>query len=419
MTYKNLFTKTILSILITSFCTFTHISAMNDQISSWNPKAIATAFWIACKNRLFGQFKTDSFQIQGAKESQQDRIINNTINGIHFIGVTDGHGPLTVYDKSESKEWKNNSDKSYVILTKKIEETFFTKLITTPVLDTGATAANYIAHKAPHNIAAQLPRERGIIAALMSLFKKRETLSHNQIKELLQKALIKTDNGLRACLDQTYSLLGLTNERKYGGTTLALAFPYQDSLWCVHVGDSRIVVFAKDSSIVYASDDHKPNRDDEKARIEKAFADNNLKDTPLIQILSPINSYDIIGYRIGKPAGLTVSRSFGDFFARVAGVTAEPEIKAIPLKDVDTVVVGCDGIFDSLDDNDKMNQKPPNNILKEFMHNHKFKKGLAQLIVNESCTTRWYGNYYSEIGKIPKIYQQVHDNMSAIVAKRR
>ncbi|MCQ2820472.1 MAG: protein phosphatase 2C domain-containing protein [archaeon] len=119
-----------------------------------------------------------------------------------------------------------------------------------------------------------------------------------------------------------------------------------------NVGDSRLVVF-KSNKVDFYTEDHKPNSDIEKARIEKAGG--KLYQT---QTLFPLyqNGVQIEPPWRVLPGRLSVSRTFGDIeaknpkFGGMKGVVAAlPDITEIEItEDTHFICLACDGIYDVL-----------------------------------------------------------------------
>lgn len=123
-----------------------------------------------------------------------------------------------------------------------------------------------------------------------------------------------------------------------------------------NVGDSRCVVFKKGKTF-FATEDHKPNSDVEKERITKAGG--KLYQTPTLFPLFQ-NGQEVTGPWRVLPGRLSVSRTFGDVEAKEESlggmkgvVVALPDITEIELdNDTNFIVIGCDGIFDVLSNED-------------------------------------------------------------------
>ncbi len=125
-----------------------------------------------------------------------------------------------------------------------------------------------------------------------------------------------------------------------------------------NVGDSRCVVFKKEK-VDFATVDHKPSTEEEKERITKAGG--KIYQTPTIFPLFQ-NGQEISGPWRVLPGRLSVSRTFGDVEAKEEKfggmknvVVALPDITEIELsEEYNFIVIGCDGIFDVLSNEDLM-----------------------------------------------------------------
>ena len=114
--------------------------------------------------------------------------------------------------------------------------------------------------------------------------------------------------------------------------------------YIINLGDSRAVIGAVNATsqkVAYQmSIDHKPNRPEEKERIEKNGG--------FIAIESPnsMGPYRVYSKNDEGP-GLAVSRSFGDLFGHTVGVSHIPEVSYKLLDDTDMfIIIGSDGIWD-------------------------------------------------------------------------
>ena len=123
-----------------------------------------------------------------------------------------------------------------------------------------------------------------------------------------------------------------------------------------NVGDSRCVII-KNEKVDFTTTDHKPNTEEERERITKAGGRiyQTARLFPLYQNGKEID----IPWRV-SPGGLSVSRTFGDIEAKEEKyggmknvVVALPDITEYELsEDINFIVLGCDGIFDVLSNED-------------------------------------------------------------------
>lgn len=160
----------------------------------------------------------------------------------------------------------------------------------------------------------------------------------------------------------------LDAEQRNGGSCAAVALITSDKVYSINLGDSRVYTLGKFDvvnedkvdektketkkeekvverpAILHVTDDHKPLRQDEKARITA-------------------NGGHVFFGRICTEqvfAGLAVSRAFGDFQYKKCSdddktgnfVSIEPEITVTELSKVGAIIITCDGVTDALEDND-------------------------------------------------------------------
>ncbi|XP_052201924.1 probable protein phosphatase 2C 11 isoform X1 [Diospyros lotus] len=117
-------------------------------------------------------------------------------------------------------------------------------------------------------------------------------------------------------------------QQKDAGSTASTAVLLGDRLLVANVGDSRVVA-CRAGSAVPLSVDHKPDRSDERERIEQAGGFIIWAGT----------------WRVGGV--LAVSRAFGDKLLK-AFVVAEPEIQEEEIDGVDFIIIASDGLWNVL-----------------------------------------------------------------------
>lgn len=143
----------------------------------------------------------------------------------------------------------------------------------------------------------------------------------------------KTTKLLEYAFDNTNKKLQKKDFSKNNGCTAVIAFVQKyaksNQLYIAYVGDSRAVI-SKNCKAIALTEDHKPNREDEKARIEALGG-------------------QVIHYGCWRVNGnLAVSRAFGDF-SLYPYVIAKPEIKKVVLDEqVEFLILACDGVWDVL-----------------------------------------------------------------------
>ncbi|KRX03426.1 Protein phosphatase 2C (PP2C)-like domain [Pseudocohnilembus persalinus] len=136
------------------------------------------------------------------------------------------------------------------------------------------------------------------------------------------------------------------------GTCATTIFIHKNHLYVANLGDSKAILYKEKfkndlilKSCLELTQDHKPTNKKEKARIIKSggmisrIIDKNHKNTGPMRIWE--NTPDSTG------PGLAVTRSFGDYEAKLIGNISEPSIEYMKLSAEDKfIVMGSDGLFD-------------------------------------------------------------------------
>uniref|UniRef100_A0ACD5VZE1 Uncharacterized protein n=1 Tax=Avena sativa TaxID=4498 RepID=A0ACD5VZE1_AVESA len=158
-----------------------------------------------------------------------------------------------------------------------------------------------------------------------------EYLKEHLFENLLKHPAFITDTKL--AISESYKetdsdFLGAeTNIHKEGGSTASTAIFVGNHLFVANVGDSRAVI-SKAGKAIALSDDHKPNRSDERERIENAGGVVTFSGT----------------WRVGGV--LAMSRAFGDRLLKQF-VVAEPEIQEQEIDDeLEFLILASDGLWD-------------------------------------------------------------------------
>lgn len=167
-----------------------------------------------------------------------------------------------------------------------------------------------------------------------------EYVQSNLFENLIKhpKFITDTKNAIVETYQQTDSeyLKDETSQLRDAGSTASTAVLVGDRLLVANVGDSRAVV-CRAGKAVPLSIDHKPNRKEERQRIEKAGGVVMWSGT----------------WRVGGV--LAVSRAFGDRLLKQY-VVAEPDLQEEIIDDeVDFLVLASDGLWDVVSNQDAVN----------------------------------------------------------------
>jgi len=153
-------------------------------------------------------------------------------------------------------------------------------------------------------------------------------------------------------------ILGLAERKHFElcGTTALVAMLHGNPklgtalrLVLAHIGDSRAVL-CREGRAVALSEDHKPDRLDEKKRVERAGG-LVLNVRGAWRVAAPANLKASSKASRREYQGLAVTRAFGDLCFKQSAllVSPEPEVKVMTLTDKDLfLVLATDGVYKSL-----------------------------------------------------------------------
>jgi len=190
-------------------------------------------------------------------------------------------------------------------------------------------------------------------------------LIHNNYS-ILQKLYKNINNKLN---DQKFDV-------HFSGTTCVLVFIIKENIICSNIGDSRAILIKEEKGKYYyenLSYDHKPNKEEERKRIEKSGGEiHPCLDTEDDDVLRVWIKGD------NNIPGIAVSRTIGDSVSKDIGVTYVADIIE---KKIDNkycyIIVGSDGIWDFIE-----NQRIVN-LSKNFYEKNETKQ-MCDMIVKEA-----------------------------------
>lgn len=174
-----------------------------------------------------------------------------------------------------------------------------------------------------------------------------------KLKVALREAFTQTDKEILALAERkkfeqqgSTALVAMLHGNPKLGTALRLVVS--------NVGDSRAVL-CRAGQAVAVSDDHKPDRLDEKKRIERAGG-LVLNVRGAWRIAAPANPTSNKKASRREYQGLSMTRSFGDSYFKIANAPLsipDPEVKILPITDKDLfLVMATDGIFNVMSNQD-------------------------------------------------------------------
>lgn len=173
-----------------------------------------------------------------------------------------------------------------------------------------------------------------LVDKMSKLFLEHPDLDEDTVESVTQIFAKTSDSLQKSSVDCTFS-----------GSTGVVAFISNRRIYCANVGDSRCVLGYMDGKKLRAkplSDDHKPDRPDEMARI----ISNQGRVEACRGPTGPIGPARVWLLNDDVP-GLAMARSFGDLIAASVGVICVPEISVHVIGPNDKMIVmGSDGIWE-------------------------------------------------------------------------
>jgi len=179
---------------------------------------------------------------------------------------------------------------------------------------------------------------------------------HNFIKEFsaesLRNAVYQSENEFltKKAVDENNNICDSS------GSCGIIAIIKNNKFIISNTGDSRIVVY-KNGKVFFATEDHKPNSEKEKERIKNAGG--QIYQSPSFIVFYQNGKKIDLPWRV-FPGRLSVSRTFGDigaknekFGGKNGVIIPNPDITEFEINnEFDFMVIGCDGIFDVLSNED-------------------------------------------------------------------
>ena len=229
---------------------------------------------------------------------------------------------------------------------------------------------------------------------------------HHFIKNFTKESLNEAINTVEEKFMSEEALDEKGEIKDPSGSCGIMALIQKNKLIIANVGDSRLVLFKK-NSLYFSTEDHKPGSPSEKTRIEKGGG--MVYQTPSLIPLHQNGKEIEPPWRV-LPGRLSVSRTFGDVEAKnekLGGmknvVVALPDITEIELdEDFNFMVLGCDGIFDVLSNEEIL--ECVKIVLKEKEFND-----LNNVNISELC------GYIADMIIKSSLAKDSYDNVSCIV----
>eukprot|EP00826_Nyctotherus_ovalis_P060970 TRINITY_DN8625_c0_g1_i9.p1 TRINITY_DN8625_c0_g1~~TRINITY_DN8625_c0_g1_i9.p1 ORF type:complete len:358 (-),score=54.73 TRINITY_DN8625_c0_g1_i9:66-1139(-) len=166
----------------------------------------------------------------------------------------------------------------------------------------------------------------------------RKCLKERKELEAVQEAFRRTSDDLSLSPINTY----------FSGSTFSCVLITQNRIITGNLGDSRSILCSVINGREHSralTVDHKPSVQSEFTRITNAGGIVGKFVTDVGEEYGPYR----VWLKDERSPGLAMSRSFGDIVATSIGVTAEPDVEEVKIRNEDkALVVGSDGVWDKL-----------------------------------------------------------------------
>eukprot|EP01121_Diplochlamys_sp_Union-15-3_P015210 TRINITY_DN4978_c0_g1_i2.p1 TRINITY_DN4978_c0_g1~~TRINITY_DN4978_c0_g1_i2.p1 ORF type:complete len:270 (+),score=43.28 TRINITY_DN4978_c0_g1_i2:35-811(+) len=167
----------------------------------------------------------------------------------------------------------------------------------------------------------------------------------NVLEEMLEKNPDPIDCLKKAFKETNYRI---KRDNVNGGCTALAVLVIGDKAYVANTGDCRAVL-CKGSKAIRLTRDHKPDDQEEKTRIE------DLGGT----ITSTVTREGKVMFRVNGV--LSISRAFGDFDMEPF-IISDPDVKEFDCSDSQFLILGCDGLWDVISDQEAVD------IVMPFIH---------------------------------------------------
>ena len=219
---------------------------------------------------------------------------------------------------------------------------------------------------------------------------------HSDILAAIKDTFVSVESAIESASEKT----GCQKLARISGTTATVALRVGQKLYLAHVGDSRAMYCTFSASLgmssnttihsegsneeeadyasIETTEDHNPNRADEKARIERCGGE--------VRQVTENLPFRLYKKDKHKP-GLAMSRALGDIDAQQCGLLYEPEIKVFDLTKAEFdsnahhyVVVASDGVWEMLENEE---------IVKEIRMNCTCSENIIAEKIAQKAATNW------------------------------
>ena len=264
--------------------------------------------------------------IQGYRPSMEDTYFSAINIGedknLSLFGVCDGHGGKEI-SSYIAQNFQSFLEKNENFINRKYQEALKETFLS---LDKSLLEKEVYEKLLNYSIEDRKNEEEKFDKIAKEVIKEDEKITEDDITQMKAFKNLFDPRNLEDC-----------NVAYFCGSTACVVLFGENDIFIANAGDSRCILLDKDGIVRHKTTDHKCTNQEEKKRIEQAEG-------------------FIEGNRI--KGCLDVTRGFGDLEYKTNEwlrpedqmITANPEIISVPTKDIDYVVLGCDGFFEPINE---------------------------------------------------------------------
>ena len=264
--------------------------------------------------------------IQGYRPSMEDTYFSAINIGedknLSLFGVCDGHGGKEI-SSYIAQNFQSFLEKNENFKNRKYQEALKETFLS---LDKSLLEKEVYEKLLNYSIEDRKNEEEKFDKIAKEVIKEDEKITEDDITQMKAFKNLFDPRNLEDC-----------NVAYFCGSTACVVLFGENDIFIANAGDSRCILLDKDGIVRHKTTDHKCTNQEEKKRIEQAEG-------------------FIEGNRI--KGCLDVTRGFGDLEYKTNEwlrpedqmITANPEIISVPTKDIDYVVLGCDGFFEPINE---------------------------------------------------------------------
>ncbi len=291
--------------------------------------------------------------VQGWKKSMEDYVIDytdpNKENFLNIFGIFDGHGGCEV------PKYLSAHFIEYLQKNEKFQKGKFKEALTETFFELDKSFTTEAAQKELEKYSQELkPSKEQEIKDINNLCAPGEKLNEDELEQIM-------------AFNEVFDPRNIENANiaEFTGSTGIIIFLGDKNIYIANAGNSRCLVTNKEGVLINKTKDHTMKDPEEKKRVELARSFNDEEEKKK-------------GEEQGQTEYLDSTRGFGDWEfkgnewidQKDQEVSVEPDILEVPINDVQYLILGSHGMFESAsndNENDESINAINNQVCKFFM----------------------------------------------------